>query len=104
MNPEVAARAPQSLPVNSPRTCMHSRLISDLVTEEEQNAEKVRYVECGDVIPDPSLSRESNGTESLLPSVFAVARKHQPPSNNLKDHRSRNHNPCRCRPAITCIS
>ena len=73
MSPEEAARAPQFLPLSSPRTCTHSRLISDRVTEEEHNAGKVRCVECGDVIPDPSLSRESNGTESLFSSVSALA-------------------------------
>jgi hypothetical protein len=55
MNPEVATPEPQSLPMSPRRTCTHSRLISDRVTEEEHNAGKVRCVECGDVIPDPSL-------------------------------------------------
>ena len=55
MSPEEATQAPQSLQVSSPRTCRHSRLISDRVTEEEHNAGKVRCVECGDLIPDPYL-------------------------------------------------
>ena len=55
MSPEEAARAPQSLPMSPPRTCTHSHLISYRVTEEEHNAGKVRYVQCGDLIPDPHL-------------------------------------------------
>jgi hypothetical protein len=48
-------RAPQSLSTARPRTCAHSRMISDRVTEEEHEAGKVRCVECSEVIPDPYL-------------------------------------------------
>jgi hypothetical protein len=62
MSPKEAAQAPPSPPKSPPRTCRHSRLISDRVTEEEHNADKVRCVECGDLIPDPHLSRKSKVT------------------------------------------
>ena len=41
---------------------MHSRMISDRVTEEEHNADKVRCVECGSIVPDPYLKREGKET------------------------------------------
>jgi hypothetical protein len=45
-------------PVDRPRACTHSRIISDNVTEEEHNAGKVRCVECGAIVSDPYLKRE----------------------------------------------
>jgi uncharacterized Zn finger protein len=48
--------------MSQPRTCSHSRLISDSVTEEEHNAGKVRCVECGAILPDPHLKRDDKGT------------------------------------------
>jgi hypothetical protein len=53
MSLEEKARTPESFPKSPPRICTHSRLISDSVTEEEHNAGKVRFVECGDVVSDP---------------------------------------------------
>jgi hypothetical protein len=50
---------PEFPPVNRPGACTHSRLISDSVTEEEHNAGKVRCVECGSIVPDPYLERET---------------------------------------------
>lgn len=49
----------RSLPVSQPFACTHSRLISDSVTEEEHLAGKVRCVECGAIVPDPYLERET---------------------------------------------
>ena len=54
MSPEDAAQPPQSLPMSPPSNCTHGRLISDDVTEKEHTAGKVRCVECGDIISDPS--------------------------------------------------
>jgi len=62
MNLEEPGRAPQTFPMSPPATCRHSRLISDCVSEEEHKAGKVHCVECGSVIPDPHLKRESKGT------------------------------------------
>jgi hypothetical protein len=59
---EESGRAPQTLPMSPPATCTHSRLISDCVSEEEHNAGKVHCVECGSVIPDPHVQRESKET------------------------------------------
>ena len=62
MNLEESGRAPKSVPMSPPCACTHSRLISDSVSEEEHEAGKVRCVECGGVVPDPHLQRESKGT------------------------------------------
>ena len=62
MNLEKPGPAPQTSPMSPPATCRHSRLISDCVSEEEHKAGKVHCVECGSVIPDPHLQRESNET------------------------------------------
>ena len=48
--------------MSPPCTCIHKRLISDCVSEEEHKAGKVRCVECRGVIPDPHLQREAKGT------------------------------------------
>jgi len=55
-------QASQTLSMSPACTCIHSRLISDCVSEEEHKAGKVRCVECGGVIPDPHLQREAKGT------------------------------------------
>ena len=47
-------QAPQFLPM-PPCTCIHSRMISDLVSVAQHEAGMVRCVECGTVIPDPHL-------------------------------------------------
>jgi len=52
---KISKQAPQTLPMSLPRACIHRRMISDRVTEEEHNAGKVRCVECESVIPDPHL-------------------------------------------------
>lgn len=62
MNLEESGQAPQPFPMSPPCTCIHSRLISDCVSEEEHEAGKVRCVECGSVIPDPHLQREARET------------------------------------------
>ena len=62
MNLEESGRTPQTLPMSPPRACTHSRIISDRVTEEEHNADKVRCVECGSIVPDPYLKREGKET------------------------------------------
>ena len=62
MNLEESGRTPQTLPTKPPLACMHSRMISDRVTEEEHNADKVRCVECGSIVPDPYLKREGKET------------------------------------------
>ena len=59
MNLEGSGKAPQIMPMNQPRACTHTRLISDSVTEQEHEAGKVRCVECGGLIPDPHLQREA---------------------------------------------
>ena len=59
MNLEGSGKALQTMPMNQPRVCTHTRLISDSVTEEEHEAGKVRCVECGGLIPDPHLQREA---------------------------------------------
>ena len=61
MNLKDSERAPQPLPISPPRTCIHSRVISDCVSKEEHEAGKVRCVECGGVIPDPHLQGEAKG-------------------------------------------
>jgi hypothetical protein len=48
-------QAPQAFSMSPPRICIHRRMISNRVTEEEHIAGKVRCVECGSVIPDPYL-------------------------------------------------
>ena len=48
--------------MSQPCSYVHSRLISDCVSEEEHEAGKVRCVECGSVIPDPHLQREARET------------------------------------------
>ena len=48
--------------MSPPRACTHSRLISDCVSEEEDNARKVRCVECGSIILDPHLQWKAKGT------------------------------------------
>ena len=60
MNFEKPGPVQQAFPLSPPATCRHSRLISDCVSEEEHKAGKVHCVECGSVIPDPHLQRESN--------------------------------------------
>jgi len=62
MNLGQSGRALPSLPTKPPLTCMHGRMISIRVTEEEHEADKVRCVECGSVIPDPHLQRNAKGT------------------------------------------
>ena len=62
MNLEESGRTPQTISMSPPRACTHSRIISDRVTEKEHEAGKVHCVECGGVIPDPHLQRESKGT------------------------------------------
>ena len=42
-------------------TCTHRRLHSNCVSEEEHKAGQVRCVECGGVVPDPHLRRETKG-------------------------------------------
>ena len=53
---------PEFPPVDRPRACTHSRIISDSVTEEEHDAGKVRCVECGAIVSDPYLKREGKET------------------------------------------
>ncbi len=53
---------PEFPPVDRPRACTHSRIISDSVTEEEHDAGKVRCVECGAIVSDPYLKREDTET------------------------------------------
>ena len=55
MTPKELDETPKTRSISPPRNCTHSRLISESVTEEEHNDGKVRRVECGDIIPDPSL-------------------------------------------------
>jgi hypothetical protein len=55
VNHEESGGVSQTFPLSPPRVCTHRRLISDSVTEEEHEADKVRCVECGIVIPDPHL-------------------------------------------------
>jgi hypothetical protein len=55
-------QAPQPPPVNQTRTCTHSRLISDSVSEEEHESGKVRCVECRAIVPDPYLKRDGKET------------------------------------------
>ena len=55
MNHEESERALQALSMSTLRSCTHSRMISDRVTEEEHGAGKVRCVECGGIIPNPHL-------------------------------------------------
>jgi hypothetical protein len=62
VNSKESEQAPQPFPMSPPRACTHSRIISDRVTEKEHEAGKVHCVECGGVIPDPHLQRESKGT------------------------------------------
>ena len=61
MNLKETGQASQTTPKSPPRTCTHSRLISDCVSEDEHEAGKVRCVECGGVIPDPHLQRNDKG-------------------------------------------
>ena len=61
MTLEDSGRTPRTSPMKPPRTCTHSRLISDCVSEEEHNAGKVRCVECGDVVADPHFHQEVKG-------------------------------------------
>lgn len=62
MNFEQSGQALQSIPTRPPLACMHSRMISICVTEEEHHAGMVRCVECESVIPDPDLQRNAKGT------------------------------------------
>ena len=55
-------QAPQPVPISPPRACIHRRLISDCVSEEEYKAGKVRCVECGAIVPDPYPKREGKET------------------------------------------
>jgi hypothetical protein len=57
MNLDGSRQTPSAKPMSPPRTCTHSRLISDNVTEEEHRAGKVRCVECGGIVPDPYLQQ-----------------------------------------------
>jgi hypothetical protein len=50
-----ASQTPRKSP---PRTCTHSRLISDSVSEEEHEAGMVRCVECGSIIPNPHFQQD----------------------------------------------
>jgi hypothetical protein len=59
VNLEGSGKAPQTLPMSPPLACIHARLISDSVSEEEHKAGKVLCVECGGVVPDPHLQREA---------------------------------------------
>jgi len=59
VNLNESERAPQSIPMSPSCACIHSRLISDSVTEAEHRAGKVRCVECGSVVPDPYLQRDA---------------------------------------------
>ena len=46
----------RTLPMRLPRICIHGRMISDRVTEEEHLAALVRCIECERIIPDPHLT------------------------------------------------
>jgi DNA-directed RNA polymerase subunit N (RpoN/RPB10) len=48
-------QALQALSMSPSRVCIHQRMISNRVTEEEHGDGKVRCVECGSVISDPYL-------------------------------------------------
>ncbi len=58
MTLDESGHASKILPMSQPCACIHSRIISDSVTEEEHNEGKVRCVECGAIVPDPYLKRE----------------------------------------------
>jgi len=62
VNLEKPGLVQHTFPLSPPAACRHSRLISDCVSEEERKAGKVHCVECGSVIPDPHLQRESKET------------------------------------------
>lgn len=62
VNIEEPGQASTPLPKSPPHVCTHSRLISDSVSEEEHQDGKVRCVECGSIVPDPHLQRESKRT------------------------------------------
>jgi hypothetical protein len=62
VNLKGSGEAPLPLPMTPFRTCKHSRIISDLVSEDEHNGGKVRCVECGSIVPDPYLQREATTT------------------------------------------
>jgi len=63
MNLKEPRQAPQaSIPITPLCACIHSRMISDRVSEEDYKAGKVRCVECGTVIPDPYLQWEAKRT------------------------------------------
>jgi len=63
MDLEGSEQAPQTFLMSQPCACTHQRLISDCVSsEEEHKAGKVRCVECGAIISDPHLQRETKGT------------------------------------------
>lgn len=53
---------PEFPPVNRSSVCIHGRMVSDSVTEEEHELGKVRCVECGAIVDDPSLKREGKET------------------------------------------
>jgi hypothetical protein len=53
---------PEFPPVNRPGACAHGRMISDSVTELEHESGKVRCVECGAIVDDPSIKREGKET------------------------------------------
>jgi len=61
MSHEELGRALQPLSTSPPCTCTHRRMITDCVSEEERKAGQVRCVECGTIIPDPHLPRNSKG-------------------------------------------
>jgi hypothetical protein len=61
MDLEESGRIAQPPPMTPPCACLHSRLISDCVSEEEHKAGKVRCVECGDIIFDPHLQHRTKG-------------------------------------------
>jgi uncharacterized Zn finger protein len=62
MKLEGSKRALKSLPKSPPCLCTHGRLISDSVSVTEHEAGMVRCGECGMVIPNPHLSRETKDT------------------------------------------
>jgi hypothetical protein len=57
-----SGQSPRTLSMSPSCACTHRRLISDCSLEEERKAGKVICVECGSVIPDPHLQRETKGT------------------------------------------
>ncbi|ULA69689.1 MAG: hypothetical protein LZF62_450037 [Nitrospira sp.] len=59
MKPMGSNATTQTENMNSSTTCLHRRLFSDDLSEEERAAGMVRCVECGGMFPEPLKKSQS---------------------------------------------